>query len=143
MSYTPPEFIHDYANRMAPLTRRQMPVFSQVGKGLQGNSFRIEVDTSNDDVRLAGIKHDECSDEDTQEWELLLSNLVPVLHYELWTGVRVIDDVLCYVYWYVLKCVMTVDDSEIILWEFDTPYVKRFEYSGDDEPPADTKIDEG
>ena len=143
MSYTPPDFIHDYANRMAPLTRRQMPVFAQVGKGLQGNSFKILVDTTGGDVKLVGQRHDELDDEDIVDWELALSDLVPVLHYELWTGVRVIDDVMCYVYWYVLKCVTTVGSTEVVLWEFDTPYVKRFEYSGDDEPPADTKIDEG
>ena len=143
MSYTPPEFIHDYANRMAPLTRRQMPVFAQVGKGIPGNSFTIEVVVDGTDTSLVGISHDSFTDTDTTEWTLNISNLVPVLHYELWTGVRVIDDVMCYVYWYNISCVTTISGTQVTLWEFDTPYVKRYEYSAEDEPPADTKIDEG
>lgn len=137
------EFVHNYVNHMAPASRRQLPVFAHVGKGIPGNGFIIDVDYEDDDTVLVGKIIDNWNDEVTEAWRLSFADLVPVLHYELWTGVRIIDDVLCYVYWYKIKAVTTVDQTEITLWEFTTPYVKRFEYSAEDEPPADTKIDEG
>lgn len=135
-----PEFVHSYVNKMAGHSRRQMPVFSQVGKGIPGNAFVVELQQSGIDVNLVGKTYDQLNEEYIEEWNISLSDFVPSLHYELWTGVRTIDEVLCYVYWYNIKASRIVEDDEVILWEFVTPYVKRYEFAGG-EPPADTMID--
>lgn len=137
------EFVHNYVNHMAPSSRHQLPVFAHVGKGIQGNSFYIDVDYEEDDTVLIGKAIDHWNDEVVEAWRLSISDLTPTLHYELWTGVRIIDEVMCYVYWYKISAKSTINGTTVTLWEFTTPFVKRFEYNGDEEPPADTKVDEG
>ena len=142
MSYTPPDFIHDYANRMAPLTRRQMPVFAQVGKGLKGDSFSIELEEAGTEVNLVGKYISSEDDTVETEWSYDLGKLFPRIHYELWEGTREINGVLCWCYWIIYRCTIQYDETTVVLWEMTTPYVKMYEYmgGGGDE---DTKIDEG
>lgn len=56
-------------DRAADMCGDQLPIYSNVGRGLEGESFYIELATDSDDsVILKGMKHDPATDRDTQVW---------------------------------------------------------------------------
>lgn len=140
MSVNTPEYMETYVSHMAPSSRHQMPVFSQVGKGMPGNSYKIDLDQDGPDIRFVGKIYDYYHDTETVDWELDLAELFPRQEYELWQGVRVINEVPCYVYWIIYRSTIVFNDEKVVLWTLQTPYVKMYEFEGDD-PPADEMID--
>ena len=140
MSVNTPEYMETYINHMAPSTRHQMPVFSQVGKGLPGDSYRIDLEQDGADIRFVGKIYDHYHDTETVDWELDLAELFPRQEYELWQGVRTINDVPCYVYWIIYRSTIIFNNETVVLWTMQTPYVKMYEFDGDI-PPEDEMID--
>ena len=140
MSVNTEKYVHDYANRMAPFSHRQMPVFSQVGKGLKGNDFEIEVNEDGTSSELIGKYHNQITDETIESWRIRLTDLSPKLHYETWKGVREIDGVNWWVYYNRFTCNQTLNGDTITYWTFDTPFAIMYPFNGA-AIPRDTKID--
>lgn len=140
MTVNSEEFVHDYANRMAPLSQRQMPVFSQVGKGLRGDSFAVELNEDGASTSLEGKQYNQMTESIETIWSLPVMNLVPQIHYQVWKGVREIDGILMWGYYIHYTCSMEMFDDPVTFWSFDTPFVYTNPFFGIN-VPADEIID--
>ena len=140
MSVNDMQFVRDYANRMAPMSQRQMPVFSQVGKGLRGNNAKVELTSDGVNSKLVGKYFNQLDDTESTLWQLPLINLVPKLHYQVWEGVREIDGVNMCGYYIHYECEVTIENEAVTLWSFDTPFTMTHPFNGDT-VPADTMTD--
>lgn len=141
MSVNSEKFIHDYANRMAPMSHRQMPVFSQVGKGLRGDSSRITLQEDGANTYLQGEYDNQMTGETEELWQLPLLDMVPQLHYEVWQGVEELDGVATWYYYIKFTYSITIDGSTRTFWTFNTPHTYTNPFHGTT-IPAETKIEE-
>ena len=132
----------NYIDNMAPDSQRQMPVFSQVGKGLPGDSAIVAINLDGAESTLRGFKQDGATGELSTQWILPLATLVPKLHYEVWRGVRTIDEVKHWGYYIKFSCSITIDNDSLTFWEFETPFAITSKFLGGGTVPADYKIDE-
>jgi len=140
MSVNSEQYIHDYANRMAPHSQRQTPVFAQVGKGLRGDSSVITLEQDGVNSKIVCEYNNEITHETTDSWELPLMSFVPKIHYEVWRGVREIDGELWWGYYIKFTCQIVIDDTTITLWQVNTPFAITSVFQGQN-IPADYKID--
>lgn len=115
-------YVHSYANGMAPLSERQMPLYSQIGKGLRGDSATIDLQQENDEVKLIGKYFNQMTEQVETVWELPMLNLVPKLHYEVWRGVREIDGEAWWGYFVRYTCDVKIGSDTHTFWVFDTPF---------------------
>lgn len=141
MTVNSPEFVRDYANRMAPLSHRQMPVFSQVGKGLRGDNAQIELHEDGINSYLRGVYYNQMTEDTEELWQLPLLNIVPRLHYEVWEGVEEFDGTAMSYYYIIFKYSITMYDQTVELWNMTTPHVYTHPFYGTT-IPAESKIEE-
>ena len=131
----PDNFIHNYANRMAPDSQRQMPLYSFVGKGLQGDPAYLYLNDENPSNPVIEAHHvDLVHDIDTILFSIPVQDLCPKLHYELWQGVRDIGDVNMWGYWIHYTCYITINGSTTEFWTFETPFTPTVPFNGDTIP---------
>lgn len=127
-------YIHSYANKMVPRSQRQIPLYSQVGKGLRGDFCTLELQEGGSNPKIMCMYHDQLYDGSGSPrppyWQLPLVNLVPKLHYEVWEGVREIDGTLYNVYWIRFTCDVTIVEQTYTFWTFDTPYTTTSPFVG-------------
>lgn len=142
MSTNSEEHIRDYANRMAPFSQRQLPVFSHVGKGLKGDSSIIQINT--DDYLFPTIEclyNDVLNETQRLAWSMSMTSLIPRIYYEMYQGVREIDGVNYVGYYIKYSCGTKINDEFAYkFWEFDTPFTIMYPFNGS-QIPADYIID--
>lgn len=141
MSVNSDEFFIEYHNRMAPKSRRQMPVFAQVGKGPRGDEYQVKLKGAGESTRIACDHLNNSTGETTEEWSFPVSALVPTIKYKVYEGVRTIDDEDWWVYYVNVVCYMTLNDEQFQLWAFTTPPATMKRFLGGT-VPADTIIDQ-
>lgn len=142
MTVNSPEYIHSYANHMAPVSQRQIPAFSQMGKGLRGDSFEILLNSNGQSSQLEGKYYNQMTEEESTIWTLPLSDLVPQMHYKIYEGVREIDGVNMWVYYIEYTYTLTMQGETATLANFVTPYTQRYPFNGTT-IPVDTVIEQG
>ncbi len=140
MSVNSQEYIHSYATAMAPLSERQMPVFSQMGKGLRGDNAMIAFNDNGENSSLQGEYFNQMTGETSQLWDLPLMDLVPRLHYQVWKGVRTLDGETMWGYYIRFSCDITMQGDTVTFWTFDTPFTVTNPFYGTT-IPEDTVID--
>lgn len=140
MSVNSDQFVRDYANKMAPLSQRQMPVYSHVGKGLRGDSAAFIYDGEGSSAIIHALYYNQMTDQVEEFWNLPVIDLVPKLHYEVWRGVRNIDGELWWGYYIKYRCDFTINSVAETVWAFETPFAITSEFQGENIPP-DEKID--
>ena len=145
MSVNTDEYIKDYANSMAPKSIRQMPIFSQVGKGIPGDASRLTFVENGADSYLKCTHVDAITKAEEQEWLIPISKFMPMLRCETWVGVRTItqhtgDDVNMWVYYIRFIYSINISGKEHIIWTFDTPWTQTRPFLGGT-IPADSKVE--
>lgn len=143
MTHPDEAFVHAYANNMPPNSKRSLPAYSQFGRGPKGDSALLAIDDSEaDNPKFVGTVYNWYTDETHETFELPLMNLVPKLHYQVWRGVREIDELYHWGYYVRFSCDIMIDNSPHVFWTFDTPFAITGNFYGAT-PPADYIIDEG
>ena len=132
------EFMQRYEGFMASECQAQVPVFSKVGRGLRGDSFRIEETIEDSKTTLTGISTDHTTGDDAEDWKVILTDTMPTIGYRLYQGVRTIDGQPMNG-WY-LRLRSKVAEAAFPLWEFDTPFTPISKYTSTDPIPADEII---
>lgn len=130
------KFIHSYANNMAPESERQMPVFSQVGKGLRGDNCVLELVEVAGEKQIACVYNNQMTGSSETLWMLPYTELAPEPHYKVWRGVREINDVYMWVHWIEFECWV----AGVYVWAFSTPITAEYPFIGE-EIPEDAIID--
>jgi len=128
-------------NKMAPLTKRQMPLYSNVGRGLRGDPSYLAIDTSNNPPDIVGYHVDILSGDASVDFTLPVMDLVPKLHYVMYEGVQEIDGINMIGYWIEYTCDITINGDTFTFWTFDTPFTPTMPFNGD-EVPEPVIIDE-
>lgn len=142
MSVNEDYFVHDYKNQMAPRSQRQMPVFSQVGKGLRGDTTTLEREGQGADTDIVCKYYNNMTGEVDEQWRFNVAELTPKLEYELWRGVRSVEGVYYNVYYIVLTCVQIINNGRNEMWSLVTPYTPISKYTGSTQNiPADYKVE--
>lgn len=135
------QYVHSYANKMAPFSKRQMPLYSQVGKGLRGDSATIDLQMDGE-PKLVGLYFNQMTEKTETLWELPLLNLVPKIGYKVWEGVREVDGSLRLGFYISFSCSVTIGEGhQYVFWSFDTPFVPTGNFHGE-VIPEDHIIDE-
>jgi len=137
MTINDDKYIHDYVNRMAPRSHRQIPVYSHVGKGLPGDTSILNI---NDDNELECLLMNQATQTINPLWSLPLADLAPKLHYKVYKGVREIDQEVWWGYYIRFTCDYIVNNNKTTLWQFDTPFTVTNPFYGTS-IPEDTVID--
>ena len=141
MSANSPEFVRDYANRMAPLSHRQMPVFSQVGKGLRGDNCKVELEGNGIDTKMVCHYYNQLNEQTSTLWEQPIIDLAPQLHYEMWEGVEEFDGAPMWYYYIIFKYSIVIDGESHEFWNMTTPHVYTRPFTGTT-IPGESKIEE-
>lgn len=128
MSTNSDEFFVNYHNRMAPKSRRQMPIFAQVGKGPKGDEYRLSIEGSGLDTSIVCTYTDNATGDQEQLWGIPLASIAPQFYYTVYQGVRDLEGVPWLVYYMNIRCVMEYDGEAFDLWSFTTPptFIRRF-----------------
>lgn len=134
------EFESEYVRHMAPGTRRQMPIFAQVGKGMPGDSFTIECAVSNGTVFLEGRAINSMTNENELIWSKPMNEVIPQLHYSKFSAVREIDGILWNGFYIVFSYKIGHEDSPTTLWETSLPFFPTTKFFGQT-IPEDTIIE--
>ena len=142
MKFENEAYVKAYANNMPPLSKRSMPVYSQVGRGPKGNDAALIIEgTIPQNLKLVGRTYDWITDQAFDTAELPLMELVPHIHYQLWKGVRRIDGADRWGYYIHYSCDVTMNEHTYEFWEFTTPFTPTSLFSGGP-IPDDELIDE-
>lgn len=130
-------FVKAYANNMVPNSKRQMPVYSQIGRGPKGNDAALVLDQEDpSNPKFISRIYNYTTDELTDIFELPLIFLVPKIHYQTWRGVREISGVNWWGYYIKFSCDISFDGGDpIVFWVFDTPFAITDPFNGETIPP--------
>ena len=128
-------------NKMAPDTKRQMPLYSNVGRGLRGDPSYLTIDASQNPPNIVGYHVDLLRGEPDVDFTLPMMNLVPNLHYRMYSGVREIDGVNMNGYYIRYYCDVEINGEMWTFWCFDTPFTPTTPFNGS-VIPEDQLIDQ-
>lgn len=133
------KFMQRYTKTMASTCDAQVPVFSRVGRGLQGDSYEVNKSTDDGRIRLIGTRVDHASGASIREWEVDLSAMWPYLYYRVYEAVRQVEDSY-FKGWYI-EWAYKLPDTNKFIFRFKTPFTPTVPYTPSGSVPNDHLIE--
>lgn len=127
------QFMQHYKEYMAPECRAQLPAFNRVGRGLKGDAADVTVETDeNGHIIMTGSHIDAYDGSATQNFQIDLTNTLPQLGFRLIEHYRFKDRLNPTVVekGWIIHFRYKVIETNQIMWEFDTPFIKMSEFPG-------------